>query len=561
MKQILNLSKILLSCVCLGLFSCGKTYVVPDGAQPNGKQVVMYPDYTDVTVPPNIAPLNFIVKSDASEYVVSIKGANGDEIVSGAQDDGVVQMDSTLWRSLLTKNKEHELDVVVYEKQGDQWHSFKPYKLYVAKEEIDPYLSYRLIEPGYELYRQLGLYQRNLTTFEQKVIYENNRAEKSDENHCVNCHNYQNYGGKNMLFHVRANMGGTLIAKDSKIEKINFKNDSILGSAVYPSWHPKKNYVVFSSNLTGQTFHMLDNEKIEVLDYGSDLIFYNADTHEVSNIIKGEASMETFPVWSPDGKKIYFCQAESPEMAGVTDSVKMNYVIDNYRRLQYNVMSVSFDERTMTFGTPEVVVDCVSQNKSASVPRVSPDGKFLLFTLGDYGQFHIWHKSSDQWVKNLQTGEVYPLAAANSNDVDSYHSWSSNGRWLVFSSRRDDGSYTRPYIAYFDKNGQPRKAFMLPQEDPAQNLMLLKSYNVPELTRQPVAYTPEMFKDVIYNQNPGISVTYKEMRTADQISQQQQKDRQARLMNTSNVQNVAVDSSQTSTPATDATSGASRKSR
>ncbi len=306
---------------------------------------------------------------------------------------------------------------------------------------------------------------------------------------------------------------------------------------------------------------MQNSEKIEVLDYGSDLIFYNADTHEVSNIIKGEASLETFPTWSPDGRKIYFCQAESPEMAGVTDSVKMNYVIDNYRSLQYNVMSVDFNEKTMTFGTPEIVVDCVSMNKSASIPRVSPDGKYLLFTLGDYGQFHIWHKSSDLWVKNLQTGETYPLAAANSNDVDSFHSWSSNGRWFVFSSRRDDGSYTRPYMAYFDKNGQTRKAFMLPQEDPVQNLMLLKSYNVPELTRHPISYTPEMFKETIYNQNPGISVTYKELRTADEIKEQQRKDAQARLMNIGRKRMAAGDSTRVSLPVTDATSGASRRSR
>ena len=183
-------------------------------------------------------------------------------------------------------------------------------------------------------------------------------------------------------------------------------------------------------------------------------------------------------------------------------------------------MSVTFDEKTMTFGEPQLEVDCKAMGKSASVPRVSPDGKYLLFTLGDFGQFHIWHKSSDQYVKNLETGEVYPLKEANSPDVDSYHSWSSNGRWIVFSSRRDDGSYTRPYIAYFDKQGRSRKAFMLPQEDPTQNLMLLKSYNVPELTREPIAYTPQQFKEAIYGQNPGTDIKYGELRTPQQIVKQ-----------------------------------------
>ena len=539
-----------MACLLL-LTGCGKTYTVPEGAADNGKDVVLYPDYTGVTVPPNIAPLNFIVKGEAEEYVVQVKANGKDIMISGGSDDGVVQFDSTEWRNALTSNKGKSLDVTVYELAEDGWTKYKPYKIYVAEEDIDPYLSYRLIEPGYEMYRHIGLYQRNLTTYDQRPIYENNRVEETDENHCVNCHNYQNYGGKNMLFHVRANMGGTLIAKDGKVEKLNFKNDSILGSAVYPSWHPKRNFIAFSSNRTGQAFHMLDNEKIEVLDYGSDLLFYNADTHEVSNVLKTADDMETFPAWAPDGKKLYYCSAPAPGLGAMPDSGKVDYVLRNYREIRYNVMSVTFDEQTMTFGDPQMEVDCVQLGKSATVPRVSPDGKWLLFTLGDFGQFHIWHKSSDQYVKNLETGEIYPLTEANSPDVDSYHSWSSNGRWIAFSSRRDDGSYTRPYIAYFDKQGKPRKAFMLPQEDPVQNLMLLKSYNVPELTREPAHYSFQDFKDAIYTQNPGTDIKYKELRSKEQIAMQQKQ--------AATAPGKPADSTAAAQPKTDANTGATQK--
>ena len=538
--------------------SCGSNYSTPVDSTPVGRVVNTYPDYKDVTIPPNIAPLNFIVKSDATEYVVQVQADGKEVLVAGGDEDGVVKFDSTEWKNVLGANKGKELVVTVFENNQNGWQRYKPYKLYVAEEDIDPYLSYRLIEPGFEMYRQVGLYQRNLTDFTQKVIYENNRSDNSKENHCVNCHNYQNYGTDKMLFHVRANMGGTIIAKDGKIEKLNFKCDSILGSAVYPSWNPHKNYLVFSSNKTGQAFHMLDVEKIEVLDYGSDLLFYNADTHEVSNIIKSETTMETFPTWSPDGKKIYFCQAVCPDLAGKPDSVKINWILNNYKNVRYNVMSVTFNESNMSFGEPRLEVNCDSMHKSATVPRVSPDGKYLLFTLGDFGQFHIWHKSSDQWVKNLETGEIYPLSEANSDDVDSYHSWSSNGRWIVFSSRRNDGSYTRPYIAYFDKNGRSHKAFMLPQEDPNQNLMLLKSYNVPELTREAVKYTPEQFKDAIYNQVPGTDIKYRELRSADAIEAQRAK---AVRANYSSNQAAEAEVSPQSMPSADAVSGASPKAR
>lgn len=557
----------LIALTLLLLVSCGKNYTIPQDAKANGLKVVLYPDYTDVTVPPNIAPLNFMVKDVADEYVVQVKAGDKTAIVSGSGDNGVIQFDSTEWRNVLLANKGQSLEVIIYALKDNQWCSYNPYHLFVAQEDIDPYLSYRLIEPGYEMYRQLGLYQRNLTNFEQKPIYENNRSDDPKENHCVNCHNYQNYGSTgNMLFHIRANMGGTLIAKDGKVEKLNFKNDSILGAAVYPAWHPNRNFIVFSSNRTGQAFHMQDLEKIEVMDYGSDLLFYNADTHEVSNILKTPDAMETFPVWAPDGKKIYYCQAEIAGIGAMPDSLKMGKVLRDYKVIRYNLMSVTFDEQTMQFGDPQVEVDCISMGKSATVPRVSPDGKYLLFTLGDYGQFHIWHKSSDQFVKNLETGEIYPLSEANSNDVDSYHSWSSNGRWLVFSSRRDDGSYTRPYIAYFDKMGRSRKAFMLPQEDPIQNIMLLKSYNVPELTREPVKYSFDQLKAAIYEQNPGTDIKYRELRTPEQIISQSK----AAIVHTADVTTPAgdanppaavPDASSGATKRADASSGASPKAK
>ena len=247
---------------------------------------------------------------------------------------------------------------------------------------------------------------------------------------------------------------------------------------------------------------------MEVLDHSSDIIFYNADKHEVSNVIKTESILETFPTWSPDGKYVYYCLSTTNLNDGDPDSIKDSKTIAYSHQLKYNIMRIPFDEATMTFGPSELVFDAKAMNKSASVPRISPDGRYLLFTLGDYGQFHIWHSSSDLYVKDLETGKVFPLKAANSSNVDSYHAWSSNSRWIVFSSRRDDGSFTRTYITYFDKNGLAHKAFMLPQEDPTYNIRLFKSFNVPELTKDAVPYTSEQFDDVI-RKTEAVKVSYK----------------------------------------------------
>lgn len=490
MKKILYIAL-----VALMLISCGqKSYQVPTVFEERQTQANIYPDYKDITIPENIAPLNFMVEN-VQGMVAVLKGQNGQELVVSGIDR--IDMDTTAWRTLLKENAGGKVNVEVYTLEGEKWYKHASHSLSVA-EPIDVYLSYRLIEPGYELYRQLGIYQRCLENFVQKPIYENNRSYDDGHNHCINCHNFQNYNTDRMLFHVRSNHGGTILINGDKATKIQIKDPNILAAGVYPSWHPTKNLICFSTNKTGQTFHMYHEEKIEVVDTDSDLLLYDADRNEIKNILSTDY-FETFPCWAPTGDRLYFCAAYVPEVVGVPDSLRAQLITTNYEKIHYNLMSMPYNMEKDSFGTPEVVVDAAQNGKSVTFPRVSPDGKYVLYAEGDYGQFHIWHKSSDLWVKDLQADTCYALTAANSDDVDSYHSWSSNGRWIVFSTRRMDGNYTRPFIAYFGKDGKAHKAFCLPQRDPEHNVLLMKSYNVPELSKNAVKVSTKTLHDVVYN--------------------------------------------------------------
>lgn len=502
--------------LALVLTACKPEAVIPADSTPVKEQALIYPDYRDIVVPPNIAPLNIMVKSPGTEFVGRIASPDGSkEILAAADEDGKLFFDSVEWKGLLQSCRGKDLNVTIYSHQESGWMKHPDYKITVANEEIDPYLTYRLIEPSYELYRQLGIYQRNLTSFEEVPIYENNADFEAENNHCINCHAAQAYGATHRtLFHVRGEHGGTVFAHDGKVERMNMKNDSTLGNAVYPAWHPTKPWIVFSSNKTGQTFHMTNTDKIEVVDYGSDLIFYDVEKNLISNVLKTPVEMETFPAWAPDGKRLYYCSAYLPAMAQISDTLKgkqyddaaSDTIITNYQNVHYNLMSLDFDPDTKTWGKPQLVLDCAALGLSATVPRVSSDGRWLLITLGKFGQFHIWHKQSDLYVLDLEAiangtpavSAIRRLDNANSDNVESFHNWSSNGRWMVFSSRRDDGSYTRPYIAYFDKDGHDYKAFVIPQEDPELNLLRMKSYNVPELSTTAVDVTPQDFRDAIY---------------------------------------------------------------
>jgi len=87
----------------------------------------------------------------------------------------------------------------------------------------------------------------------------------------------------------------------------------------------------------------------------------------------------------------------------------------------------------------------------------------------------------------------------NSDRCDSWHSWSSNSRWFVFSSKRDDGLFTRLYISYLDEEGRAHKPFLLPQKDPAFYDGYLRVYNVPELYREAVRATPRALATAVYS--------------------------------------------------------------
>jgi Tol biopolymer transport system component len=261
---------------------------------------------------------------------------------------------------------------------------------------------------------------------------------------------------------------------------------------------------------------MYHAEKIEVVDTDSDMLLYYPEKNEVRNILSTDY-LETFPCWNPEGNRLYFCATHIPILAEVPDSLRAQVITANSDKIRYNLMSMPYDMDKDSLGTPEVVIDAVAKEKSVTFPRISPDGRYVLYAEGDYGQFHIWHKSSDLWVKDLQTDSCYALSEANSEDVDSYHSWSSNGRWIVFSTRRMDGNYTRPFIAYFDKQGKAHKAFCLPQRDPEHNVLLLRSYNVPELSKNAVQISVRTLRDVIYNTD-GDTATYVGKPRTDAVS-------------------------------------------
>ena len=445
-----------------------------------GDDINIFPAYTGTHIPCNIAPLNFRIDTEGEKFTIRlVAGRDSFDISSGKNID----IPAGKWKKLLNGNKGNRLSMKFFVKKAGSWFKYRDMVFHIAEDPIDPYVAYRLIEPGYEIWDKMGLYQRCLENFEESPIMLNSLT----NNNCMNCHSFCRHNPEMMLFHMRQQHAGTMMVKGDDIRKINTKTPGMISAGVYPRWHPDGRYVAFSTNITRQEFHTAHTNKIEVYDQASDIVIYDTETNTIftDSLLHSRASFETFPEWSPDGRTLYFCSAPAAPMPY------------QYQSLRYDLLSIGFDPASGSFSdSVDSLVQSRETGKSVALGRISPDGNYLIFCMSDYGTFPIWHRENDLYLLNMADGVVSGMEPVNSDQSDSYHSWSSNGRWIIFSSRRIDGTFTRLFISYFDRNGQAYPPFPLPQKNPSFYDYFLKSYNIPELITGKVSVSPYELEEV-----------------------------------------------------------------
>ncbi len=434
----------------------------------------LLPDYTNVTIPVNSAPLNFFVEEKGDFFYVKIEDEKGNSLVVSSRN-GVMQIPGKKWKKLLNQNKNRNLNYTILAKREGEWFQYESFSQKVSADPVDPFLYYRLLHPGYESWTEISIVQRNLESFRERTVVENNVLDQN----CVNCHAFNQQNPENFMLHVRGSHGGTYFLEGENLVNVNLKTEGNENGATYPRWHPSGRFVAFSSNKVVQQFHSAASKKIEVSDLNSKLVLYDRELNEIMDIKVQNSGqfMDTYPEWSPDGRYLYFCRA---------GQIGSGY---DYQKIRYDLYRVEFNPETLKFGEAEPVFKASEGGKSVSFPRISPDGNSLVFTMHDYGCFPIWHKEADLYSINLTDFEVEKLPV-NSDFTESYHSWSSNGRWLLFSSKRGDGLSARPYMAHVSESGEVGKPFILPQKDPRFYQQFVKTFNIPEFSTSEISFSP-----------------------------------------------------------------------
>ncbi len=479
------------------LYSCRGTKVTITQYSSIDRPAKVQPDYAGSVIPPNIAPLNFSILQDGSAYFVKIHSEKGKPIEIFSRKPTIL-IPQRAWHELLDLNRGRQLGLDVYVESGagassskaenERWSRFQTLTVEIAREDIDPFLVYRRIRPGHRIWRDMGIYQRNLNNFDESLILNNGYFKHG----CVNCHTFCRNRTEKMLIGIRSVDYGSsaLLVEGDKVLKIGTKFG-------YTSWHPSGRVAAFSVNKVRQFFHSAASEVRDVIDFDSVMTYYLVDSKTVKTTpaLARKDRLETYPTWSADGRYLYFCSAP------ITWADR-NVVPETYAQIKYDLVRASYDIDSDQWGPLESVLSAEDTGLSILLPRISPDGRWLLFCMCDYGCFPVYRESSDLYMIDLeaaqQTGEYkHRRLDINSDESESWHSFSSNSRWIVFSSKRDSGVFTRIYVAYIDESGKVHKPIRLPQKDPTYYDSCLWTYSVPELIIEPVRVTKEKLGRVV----------------------------------------------------------------
>ncbi len=455
--------------------------------QPNNVKIInqlpdIFPDYINVTIPSGIAPLNFNVK-DAEKVYTQITGADGFTIYS---NDNYANFDIDEWHKITNKNHGGKITISVTAKQNGEWKKYNDFDIFISKDSLNDYgLTYRLIPPGYQTFSHIGIYQRNIHTFEQEAIVDGTAI----QGECMNCHVPNRTNPDQFQLHIRGKNSATLIQQNGKRKLLQTATDSTIANCMYAYWHPTGKYIAYSLNLIHQTFFEDSTKHIEVYDNASDALVLDLENNKLILFDKlMTKDFESYPVFSADGKTIFYCSSKPYVNEGKLE------------KMRYSLIKTSFDAEKGKIGNEfDTIINAEKKEKSITHPRPSYDGKFLMFCQADYSVFPIHHKESDLYLLDLTNNTIRPLKEANSNEAETFHNFSSNSRWFIFNSRRLDKTNNLLYLSHIDEEGNCTKPILLPQKNPklfySNNFY---SYNVPDFTSKKVDLDIRAFANEIY---------------------------------------------------------------
>lgn len=481
------------------------------------------PAYADsIVLPPNIAPLGFTA-ADPDWRIASVRfsafarGETDATTTDTALPVGQIVFDPwpekfeaehlREWHKLLSgaSNGFIRVDITAHpESQPDSLLSFPPLHWFIADEPIDPYVIYRTSIFEDASYHHLVIEQKNLENFETKPLLDNFLM----NNNCMNCHACEGNNINNFIVHLRGKPAGTLLARNGELTKLQIPDSHPGLRLVYPSWYKGGDFIAFSTNqVYSQHFSTPRRKGLVTVDTLGDIVVLDTKTLELFSCdeLTSEEYDDVFPCFSADGRSLFFCRAPArgteaehralekvrkqarhtpADSLFFRDDNQFSYwmnisgeSIEKANALRADLMQIDFDPETRRFSNLRTVARFSEMNLSATMPFASPDGEYLVVSalptttfsvqvMGDLYKIHLYDSTPSGMVPTgVECGyRIEPIHSLNTDGSETFHTFGSNGRWMVFASNRETFGIPELYISYVSE-GRFARPFILPQAE------------------------------------------------------------------------------------------------
>src|ERR1039457_3896646 len=207
------------------------------------------------------------------------------------------------------------------------------------------------------------------------------------------------------------------------------------------------------------------------------LVWYDRDTRKLQPLPGADDPryVHTDAVWSPDGKYLVFARAEAKDPNPANGKMAA-YANDPAEvQIQYDLYRIPFNDGKG--GKPEAIAGASRNGMSNSFPKISPDGRWIVFVQARNGL--LMRPDSQLYMVPAAGGQARRMSC-NTPLMNSWHSFSPNGRWLVFSSK-SRSPYTQMFLTHIDSEGRDSPAILIENSTAAN-----RAVNIPEFVNVPL---------------------------------------------------------------------------
>jgi tetratricopeptide (TPR) repeat protein len=345
---------------------------------------------------------------------------------------------------------------------------------------------------------------------------------------CANCHSFSANGVIAMDIDYSNDKGSYFIS--SLDDTVMLSNDKIITWSDYKRFEGEPTYGLLSQ-ISPDGRYVLSTVKdrsvfVAVDDpYYSQLFFpikgilctYDRTTRKFFELPGAcdKKYVQSNPNWSPDGKEVLFTKATRYMSSKIEKSASVllnaedvKEFISRQKEFKFDLYRLPFNEGRGGIAAP--VPGASANNKSNYFARYSPDGKWIVFCQAE--NFMLLQHDSKLYIMPAAGGNPRPMKC-NTEQMNSWHSWSPNSRWLLFSSKAR-GPYTQLYVTHIDENGNDSPPVFL------ENLVIDKrAANIPEFLNNSFPHLSKMIDDfsqnaMYYNRRAAININDKEYKDA-----------------------------------------------